>query len=74
MAKLVVGELEHDLGKMNLQLITNVENQDRAQGGENEAGGMIPFVSRARKYVRNGTSEDRSDNAEHHRFRDNPRD
>jgi hypothetical protein len=33
-----------DLGKMNLQLIANEQNQDRAQYGKNEAGGMISFV------------------------------
>ena len=38
---------------MNLQLIANVENQDRAQCGKNEAGGMISFVCRARKHVAN---------------------
>jgi hypothetical protein len=33
---LVVGELERvDLGKMNLQLIANEENQDRAECGKN---------------------------------------
>jgi len=73
------------LGKMNLQLKTDVENQDRAQRGKNEAGGMISFVARARKHVGNGAAEDRSNDAErdrpenrhvhvHHRFRDNPRD
>src|ERR1035437_594147 len=74
-----------DLGKMNLQLIANEKNQDRAQCGKNEAGGMIPFVCRARKHVGNGAADDRSDDAEHdrpedryvhvhHRSRDNPRD
>jgi len=82
----VVDPLEGiDLGKMNLQLITNEENQDRAHCGKNEAGGMISFVGRARKHVGYGTAEDRSDDAEndrpedrhmhvHHRFCDNPRD
>ena len=36
-----------DLGKMNLQLIANEENQDRTQGGKNKPGGMISFVFRA---------------------------
>jgi hypothetical protein len=84
--RLVVDELERiDLGKMNFQLIANEENQDRAQCGKNEAGGMISFVRRARKHVGNAAADDRSDNAEHgrpedrhmhvhHRFRDNPRD
>ena len=74
-----------DLGKMNLQLIANEENQDRAQCGKNEASRMVPFVCRARKHVANAAADDRSDDAEHgcpvdrhmdvhHRFRDNPRD
>ena len=49
---------------MNLQLIANEENQDRAQCGKNEAGGMISFVCRARKHVGNGAADDRSDDAE----------
>ena len=37
--RLVVDELEQvDHWKMNLQLIANEENQDRAQCGKNEAG------------------------------------
>ena len=67
---------------MNLQLIANEENQDRAQGGKNEAGWMIAFVCRARKHVTNAATDDRSDDPEHdrpenryvhvhHRFRDN---
>ena len=64
--KLAVDELERvDLGKMNLQLVANEENQDRAQGGENEAGRMISFVSRAREHVSHATADDRSDDAEH---------
>ena len=74
-----------NLGKMNLQLIANVENQDRAQRGKNEAGGMIAFVFRARKHVGNGAADDRADNAKHdgpedryvhvhHRSCDNARD
>jgi len=52
-------ELERvDLGKMNLQLIANEENQDRTQCGKNEASGMISFVCRARKHVGNGAAED----------------
>jgi hypothetical protein len=68
---------------MNLQLIANEENEDRAHGGKNEADRMISFICRARKHVRNGTAHDRSDDAEHdrledrhmhvhHRFCDNP--
>jgi len=72
-----------DLGKMNLQLIANKENQDRAQRGKNEARRMISFVFRPQKHVSDGAADDRSDDAEHdrpenrhvrvhHRFRDNP--
>ena len=68
---------------MNVQLIANEENQDGAQSGENEAGGMKPFVRRAKKQVGDGAPDDRSDDAEHdrpedryvhvhHRFRHNP--
>ena len=70
---------------MDIQLNANVEDQDRAKCGKNEAGGMISSGYRARKHVGNGTADDRSDDAEHdcpenrhvhvhHRFRDNPRD
>ena len=70
---------------MNVQLIANEEDQDRAQCGKNQASGMILFVCRARKHVGNSTPKDRSDDAEHdrpedryvhvhHRFRDNSRD
>jgi len=75
--------LSGDLREMNLQLIANEENQHCAHCGENKAGGVISFVSRARKDVSDGATEDRSDNAKdnrpkyrhvrvHHRFRDNP--
>ena len=53
------------MGKMNIQLIANVENQDGAERGQNEAGGMISFIGRARKHVGNAAAEDRSDDAEH---------
>jgi hypothetical protein len=46
---------------MNVQLKANVENQDRAQCGQNQAGGMISFVCRARKHVGNAAADDRSD-------------
>jgi hypothetical protein len=70
---------------MNVQLIANEENQDGAQCGKNQAGGMILFVCWAQKHVGNGAPEDRSDDSEHdrpedryvhvhHRFRDNSRD
>jgi hypothetical protein len=74
-----------NLGEMNLQLVANEKNQDRPQCGKNEAGGMISFVSRARKHVGNAAANDRTDDTEHdrpedrhmrvhHRFRDKPRD
>ena len=64
----VGGELERvDLGKMNLQLIANEEQQDRAQYGENEAGRMISRVCRARKQVGDSAADDRSDDAKHDR-------
>jgi hypothetical protein len=67
---------------MNIQLKANVEKQDRAECGQDEASGMISFVCRARKHVANTAAEDRSDDAEHggpeeghvhvhHGFRDN---
>jgi hypothetical protein len=70
---------------MNPQLITNEEDQDRAQRGKNETGGMISFVCRARKHVANAATDYRADDAEHyrpeeryvhvhHRFGDNARD
>ena len=74
-----------DLGKMNLQLIANEENQDRSQCRKNEAGRMISFVCRARKHVANAAADDRSNDAKHdrpedrdmhvhHGFRDSPGD
>ena len=47
-----------DVGKMNVQLIANEKNQDRAQCGEDEAGGMISAVCRAPKHVGNGAADD----------------
>jgi hypothetical protein len=55
---------DYDIGKMNLQLKANEENQDRAQCGKNEAGGMISFVCRAQKHVGNGAADNRPDDAE----------
>src|ERR1700693_3210104 len=74
-----------DLGKMNIQLKANEKNQDRAQCGKNETGGMISLGCRAGKNVGNAAADDPSDDAEHDRpenryvhvhdvFRDNPRD
>jgi hypothetical protein len=37
-----------DVGKMKVQLIANEENQDRAQCGEDKAGGMVSFVPRSK--------------------------
>jgi len=70
---------------MDLELEANKENQDRAEYGNNQAGGMIAFVGGAGKHVGKAAAEDRSDDAEHdgpedrhmdvhHIFRDNPRD
>ena len=59
-----------DLGKMNVQLIADEENQDRTQRGKNKAGWMVSFVSWARKHVGHGTANDRSDDAEHDRPED----
>ena len=72
-------------GETDIQLNANVENQDRAECGKNESGGMKSSGCRVRKHVGNGPADDRSDDAEHdcpenrhvhvhHRFRDNPRD
>jgi len=76
--------LFEDAGEMDVQPNANVENQDRPKRGKNDAGGM-KSSGRRRKQVRNGSADDRSDDAEHdcpenrhvnvhHRFRDNPRD
>jgi len=69
---------------MDVQLKANVEDEDRAECGKNEAGRMKSSGYWARKHVRNGAADDRSDDAEHdcpenghvhvhHRFRDNSR-
>src|SRR5271165_1860821 len=50
---------------MNLQLVANEENQNRAQCGKNEASGVIPIVSRAKNDVGNAAAEKRTDDAEH---------
>ena len=70
---------------MDIQLNANVEDQDRAKCGKNEAGGMISSGYRARKHVGNRAADDRSDDAQHdcpenrhvhvhHLFRDTARD
>jgi len=70
---------------MNVQLIANEENQDRAKCGKNEARRMISSARPARNHVSDAGADDRSDDTEHdrpedrymylhHRFRNNPRD
>ena len=70
---------------MDIQLEAKVQNQNRAQCGQNETGGMIAFICRARKHVGNAAADDRPDDAERDRpekryvhvhdvFRDNTRD
>ena len=66
---------------MDMQLKANVEDEDRAKCGKNDAGGM-KSSGRRRKQVSNSSADDRSDDAEHdgpenrhvhmhHRFRNN---
>ena len=50
---------------MDIQPDANVENQDRAKCGKNEAGGMKSSSCRVRKHVRNRAADDRPDDAEH---------
>ena len=52
-------------GKTNVQLNANVEDQDRAKRGKNEAGGMKSSGCRGRKHVGNRAADDRSDDAKH---------
>jgi hypothetical protein len=70
---------------MDIQPKAKVQNQNCAQCGKNEAGGMISFVCRARKHVGDGAADDTSDDAKsdrpekryvhmHDVFRDNSRD
>jgi len=67
-----------------VQLKANVEEEDRAECGKNDTGGM-KSSGRRRKHVGNSAADDRSDDAERdgpknrhvhvqHRFRDEPRD
>ena len=69
---------------MDVQLKADEKDEDRAECGKNDAGGM-KSSGRRRKHVGNGPADDRSDDAEHdrpenrhvhmqHRFRDKPRD
>ena len=64
---------------MDFQLNANIEKQDRAKCGKNDAGGM-KSSGRRRKQVSNRAADDRPDDAErdgpenrhvhmHHRFR-----
>ena len=55
---------------MNVQLIANEENQDRAQSGKDETGRMKPFVRRTEKQMSDGAPDDRSDDAEYDRPED----
>ena len=70
---------------MDVQLNANVEEQDCAKCGKNEACWMKSSGYRVRKHVGNSAADDRSDDAEHdcpenrhvhvhHRFRDDSRD
>jgi hypothetical protein len=43
---------------MDVQFIASEENQDRAQRGKNQAGGMKAIICGARKHVGNGTPKD----------------
>ena len=43
---------------MNLQFVADKEDQDRAECGKNETGGMISFVCRTRKHVGYGAAAD----------------
>src|ERR1700741_4066110 len=54
-----------DAGKMDVQLNANVENQDRAECGKNDAGRVKSSGYRARKHVRDRAADDPSDDAEH---------
>jgi hypothetical protein len=78
-------DVELDLGKVNPQFEADVENQDGADGGEDDAGGMISCVFRTQEQVGHGAADQRSDDAKddgpeeahvhvHDRFRDNSRD
>jgi hypothetical protein len=50
---------------MDVQLNAKVKNQDRAERGKDESGGMKSPRYRARKHVSHGAADDRSDDAEH---------
>ena len=52
---------------MNLQFVADKENQDRAECGKNEAGGMVSSVGRPREYVGDRAADDRSNDPEHNR-------
>jgi hypothetical protein len=74
-----------NLGKVNLQLVANEEEQDRTQRGENDASRMKSGIGRPRKHVGDRAADDRPDDTEndrpenrhvnvHDRFRDDPGD
>ena len=52
---------------MNLQFVADKEDQDRAECGKNEAGGMVSFVCRPRKHVGDRAADDRSNYPKHNR-------
>jgi len=55
---------------MNVQFVANEENQNRAQRGKNESGGMKSFVPRAQEHMGKSAAEERSDDAENNRPED----
>jgi len=78
-------KLRANVGKVDLQLVANEEEQDRAQGREDDAGRMETGIGRPHEHVGDGAADDRSDNPEndrpknchmhvHDRFREHPGD
>ena len=49
---------------MDLQLVANEENQDRAKRRKDNAGGMEACVGRTRKHMGDGSAKDRPDDSE----------
>jgi hypothetical protein len=47
------------VGKLNLQLVTNEEKQDRTQRGENDASWMKSVIGGPRKQVGDSAADDR---------------
>jgi hypothetical protein len=56
-----------DVRKLDLQFLADVENEDRAEGGKNQAGRVEFRVGRSPKQVGHGAPDDRSDDAENDR-------